>query len=169
MATLAERLQRKAISEGAADPNVSPVVEPNLPAAPRQDVSLEDYSKQVVSTAGQQGVSLAQAETQIKQEEKIKQGFLANTRKAWERADESVNIDFLWASVLGGHTSREEAERITSEFQQRVEDDPIQARNWAEKLWLKTVVRPIQRCDLWFYDRWSSGYSWSGWPSDSHT
>lgn len=61
------------------------------------------------------------------------------TTKTWQRGAESLSIDFVWRAAGMGQITDAEAQKITAEFKRRVKADPIEARNWLENIYLKTV------------------------------
>ncbi|MDH4178872.1 MAG: hypothetical protein OEV33_00050, partial [Armatimonadota bacterium] len=65
--------------------------------------------------------------------------FAQGTRRAWQVGKENVALDFLWDDVRAGKIPEEEALRLEREFEQRLRENPVEARNWAEGLWQQTV------------------------------
>lgn len=72
-------------------------------------------------------------------------GLWQQTKNAWERSGQSIGIDFMYHKVAMGELDESVAIEADKEFQSRSQRDPIEGRNWAQDLFLKTVqvARPM--------------------------
>ncbi|GAG71668.1 unnamed protein product, partial [marine sediment metagenome] len=66
-------------------------------------------------------------------------GFWQKTKKAWDIGGKGVDLDFQWRDVKYGRMTREQAEKNEAEFHKKLKENPLEARNWLENLYLKTV------------------------------
>ena len=86
-----------------------------------------------------EGVSSNSAWNKTKQQQE-KVSIWTRTNKSWARGAESLGIDFVWFDVMMGKRTEQEARALEKQFQKKLKEDPIKARNWLENIYLKTVA-----------------------------
>lgn len=65
--------------------------------------------------------------------------FWQKTKQAWDIGGKQADLDFQWRDVKYGRMTQEQAEESETEFDKRSQEDPLKARNWLEKQYLKTI------------------------------
>jgi hypothetical protein len=65
--------------------------------------------------------------------------FFTKTKKAFQRGGGAVNVDFMWRKAQTGEITEAEAQAAEDAFNKLQRSDPVEGRNFAESLWLKTV------------------------------
>jgi hypothetical protein len=71
--------------------------------------------------------------------QKKSSAFWQKTRQAWDIGGRAVDLDFQWRDVKYGRMTREQAEANEAQFDKFQKENPLTARNWVERLYLKTV------------------------------